>query len=232
MTRRLRPPKLAALDLDGTLVDTLPDLTFCIDEMLLGLGLEPAGQERVRGWVGRGVDELVLSALAARVDGPATNAFFAGARAAFVELYAAHASDRSRVYPGVREGIEFLRSLPAKLACVTNKATVHTERVLEDLGLLAAFHLVVSGDTLAQKKPSPAPLLYAAEQLAVPPLDSVLIGDSPTDIEAARRARFMIICVSYGYGAASCIRQGDPDAVIDSLAELPDLFELPLGSAG
>jgi phosphoglycolate phosphatase len=232
MSRLLPTPRLVALDLDGTLVHTLPDLAFCTDEMLRGLGLPPAGEDRVRGWVGRGVDELVMKALVFRSNTASVPSLFDTARDAFMQLYDTHVCDRSRVYPGVREGLEFLRSHPAKLACVTNKMALHAKQVLGRLGLIETFDLVVSGDTLAEKKPSPAPLLHAAAHLEVSPADSVLIGDSPTDIEAARRAGFKIICVTYGYGAPSALREGEPDAVIDSLSELPSVFDTRTSRAG
>lgn len=218
-------PKLSVIDLDGTLVDTLPDLASCCDHMLGALALERAGEEKVRNWVGNGLDSLIQQAMKAQLSSKTTPELLERARAIFLELYAAHTSDASRVYPGVRTGLGFLRSAGSLLACVTNKAQRFTEPLLDDLGLASEFSIVVSGDTLGTKKPDPAPLLYAAECLEVKPTDCVLIGDSATDVKAARAADFRIICVSYGYNRGRDIRQSRPDAVIDSLAELQGLFE-------
>lgn len=213
-------PKLTVIDLDGTLVDTVPDLAYCTDRMLAGLGYAEVGETRVRGWVGSGLDALIERALAHRIGRAAEPDLVARARASFLDLYAQHTSESSRVYPGVREGLEFLRASGSELACVTNKATAFAEQLLRDLDLFPEFALIVCGDTLATKKPDPAPLLHAAEHLGVAPRECLLIGDSRTDVEAARAANFAIICVTYGYNHGLDIRAAGPDAVIDSLAEL------------
>ncbi len=218
-------PKLSVIDLDGTLVDTVPDLASCCDHMLSALGLQRAGEAQVRNWVGNGLDSLIQSALAAQLDSNLDPELLERAREIFLELYARHTSDASAVEPGARAGLSFLRSSGSLLACVTNKAHQFTQRLLDDLGLFSEFSIIVSGDTLSTKKPDPAPLLYAAERLEVHSRDCLLIGDSATDVQAARAANFRIICVSYGYNRGLDIRQSHPDAVIDSLAELETLFE-------
>lgn len=217
-------PRLVLLDLDGTLVDTVPDLAFCVDQTLRRLDKKPAGEQSVRGWVGNGVDVLLCRALTGRMDGCPDAAEFATARELFLELYAIHTSRRSRVYPGVREGLSFLSEHGATLGCVTNKPARFTEPLLKDVGLYDFFALVVSGDSLPVKKPDPRPLLHAAEQLGFDPADSLLVGDSEADVEAARAADFRVICVSYGYNHGRDIRLAKPDAVIDSLAELGKLL--------
>jgi len=110
------------------------------------------------------------------------------------------------------------------LGCVTNKPSRFTEPLLRQLGLYDKFGIVVSGDTLAEKKPHPAPLLHAAAHFHVPPSECLLIGDSVNDVQAARAAGFHVVCVSYGYNHGHDIREAEPDAVVDSLAELPALF--------
>jgi len=127
---------------------------------------------------------------------------------------------RSGLYPGVREGLDYLLTNGYPLGCVTNKAAQFTLPLLRDLGVLDAFGLVVSGDTLPEKKPHPAPLLHAAAHFGVDPSDSLMIGDSVSDVKAARAAGFRIICMSYGYNHGQDIRLAEPDAVIDSMAEL------------
>jgi phosphoglycolate phosphatase len=115
--------------------------------------------------------------------------------------------------------------MDCRLGCVTNKATSFTEPLLEELGLRRFFEIIVSGDTLEKKKPDPAPLLYAAAQLGVQPQDALIVGDSIHDVQAGRAAGFQVVCVSYGYNHGHDIRDSHPDAVIDTLLQLPGLFE-------
>ena len=220
----MRLPALALVDLDGTLIDTLPDLAYCVDQMLSRFDLAPVGEERVRGWVGDGIGALVERALAARQTG-AGGEHAASALELFMELYSEHTARRSRVYDGAREGLEYLHGAGIALGCVTNKSERFTAKLLAAFELDGYFPLVVSGDSVAHRKPHPMPLLHAAAHFDVEPADCVLIGDSRNDIEAARAAGFGIICVSYGYHHGDDIRAGAPDAVVDSLAELPKLFD-------
>lgn len=218
-------PSLVLVDLDGTLVDTLPDIAFCVDGMLEALGLQTAGPERVRGWIGNGTEMLVRRALAHARGGEIGAADLRRALPVFVDLYTQHLCDRSRVYEGVTEGLDYMRERGIKLACVTNKADAFTTRLLAALDLDGYFPLVVSGDTLARRKPDPMPLLHAAAHFGVAPAEALLIGDSSNDVKAARAAGFRVFCVSYGYNHGEDIRASAPDAVIDTLAELPRIFE-------
>lgn len=225
MKTGLAIPKLALVDLDGTLVDTVPDISFCVDRMLAELGLPGVGQERVRQWVGNGSEALVRRALSASADSDPGNALYARALPIFSKLYERHASDRSRIYDGVPAGLEFLRGAGVTLACITNKASIFTRKLLADLQLDAHFSLVLSGDSLPRRKPDPLPLVHAARHFRVAPEDALLIGDSANDVRAARAAGMGIVCVTYGYNHGKDIRESQPDALIDSLAELPVLFE-------
>ncbi len=220
----LRRPSMVLIDLDGTLVDSVPDLAYCVDEMMRRLGLPERGEAAVRQWVGNGVERLTKRALLNRLDGEPDEADYRRALPVFLELYAENTSKRSRLYPGVLEGLQFLKNQGYRLACVTNKAEQFTLPLLRDLGVLDFFELVVSGDTLAQKKPDPAPLLHAARQFGVDPSNCLMIGDSQSDVKAARAAGFQIVCMSYGYNHGEDIRVYHPDAVIDSMAELPGLL--------
>ena len=218
-------PRLVLIDLDGTLVDSLPDIAFCVDRMLTELALPPAGPERVGQWVGNGTDILVRRALAGNLHGEADAGQYARALPLFTALYSAHTSERSRVYDGVAAGLDYLHATGAALASVTNKPSAISHKLLADMELDKHFSLVISGDTLARNKPDPLPLLHAARHFAVPPEQALLIGDSANDVKAARAAGFRIVCVSYGYNHGDDIRASSPDAVIDSLAELPGLFD-------
>jgi len=220
----LAMPRLVLVDLDGTLVDTVPDLARCVDEMLATLNLPQRGEARVREWVGNGVERLVKRALTATQDGEPETALFERALPEFLTLYARHTSERSRPYDGAETLLGFFRKRGVPLVCITNKPGRYTEKLLADLHLLECFDLVLSGDSLERKKPDPLPVLHAAERFGVPPGESLLIGDSKNDVAAARAAGAHIVCVSYGYNHGEDIRAAEPDAVIDSLSELPGLL--------
>jgi phosphoglycolate phosphatase len=222
-------PDMVLIDVDGTLVDSVPDLAFCVDAMMQRLGRPPRGEAAVRNWVGNGVERLVQRALTGDLDGAASAEDYARAYPVFLELYAENTSQRSVLYPGVREGLDLLVRRGHRLGCVTNKAAQFTEPLLADMGIRAAFELVVSGDTLPEKKPSPLPLLHAAEWFGVEPARALMIGDSISDVKAARAAGFAIICMSYGYNHGRDIRDFAPDAVIDSMTELDRLLATPAG---
>ena len=211
---------MVLIDVDGTLVDSVPDLAYCVDEMMKRLGREPWGEARVRDWVGNGVERLVRRALVGRLDGEPDEAEFERAYPIFLDLYADNTSRRSVLYPGVREGLDYLKRAGYALGCVTNKAERFTVPLLKDLGIHDDFAIVVSGDTLAHKKPHPEPLLHAARFFGVAPADSLMVGDSVNDVKAARAAGFMVACVPYGYNHGDDIRDAQPDLVIDTLADL------------
>lgn len=221
----LRKPKLVLIDLDGTLVDSVPDLAYCVDEMMKALGREPWGEEKVRGWVGNGVDRLVMRALTDTLWEDPEDDEFETAHHIFMKLYAENISGRSRLYTGVMEGIDYIKGEGVKVGCVTNKAAAFTVPLLKDMGIYDKFDIVVSGDTTPKKKPDPMPLLHAANQLGVKAEECLMVGDSMHDVEAARKAGFQVACVPYGYNHGVDIREAGPDAVIDSLAELKNLFK-------
>ncbi|MGB5474743.1 MAG: phosphoglycolate phosphatase [Gammaproteobacteria bacterium] len=221
----MRRPEMILIDVDGTLVDSVPDLAYCVDAMMDRLGRPACGEVRVRDWVGNGVERLVRRALVGQLDGEPPEADFERAYPLFLELYAENTSKRSCLYPGVREGIDLLKSAGYQLGCVTNKAAQFTEPLLKDLGVFEDFAIVISGDTLANKKPDPEPLLHAAAFFGCQPGDALMIGDSVSDVAAARAAGFKIVCMSYGYNHGVDIHDAHPDAVIDSLTEIYPLLE-------
>jgi phosphoglycolate phosphatase len=215
---------MVLFDLDGTLVNSIPDLAYCVDEMMRQLGLPPPGQDKVARWVGNGVERLVKRALTGDFSAEPAAGLFAQALPLFLELYAMHHSRDSRLYPEAKATLEWLRAREIHLACVTNKAARFTLPVLANLGLASYFGLVLSGDSLPLKKPDPLPLLKAAEYFLVPPENSLMVGDSVNDVKAARAAGFPVVAVSYGYNHGLDIHSAGPDAVIDSLGELPPLI--------
>lgn len=214
-------PQLVLCDLDGTLVDSVPDLAYSIDQTMQAVGLPQRGEAAVRCWVGNGVQRLVERALTNDLDGHPEAELFAKTMPIFMEYYSANTSGRSRVYAGVVEGLEYLTQCPNLIVgCVTNKAAQFTEVLLNDLNLAQYFKITISGDTLPEKKPHPLPLLHAAKQFDIDPKNCLMIGDSKSDVKAARAAGFQIICTSYGYNHGEDIRNYHPDYVIDSFAEL------------
>ena len=221
----MHKPDMILIDVDGTLVDSVPDLAYCVDSMMVALDRAPHGEASVRLWVGNGVERLVRRALVGALQGEPDDADFERAYPLFLELYAENTSKRSCLYPGVRDGLDILKAADYCLGCVTNKAAQFTEPLLKDLGLYEDFSIVISGDTLSKKKPDPAPLLHAAEFFDCDPGNALMIGDSVSDVAAARAAGFQIVCVSYGYNHGVDIRESAPDAVVDSFVEINPLLK-------
>jgi len=227
----LNHPEMVLLDLDGTLVDTVPDLTYCLDNMLRELSLPEAGETKVREWVGNGIEQLVKRGLSNNFvtndfDKEPKASLFEKALPMFIDCYRENACKHSQLYGGVREGLEYLTGNDFKLGCVTNKLSQFTRTILETLKIQDAFGIVISGDTLPKKKPDPLPLLHAAKYFNVSPTQSLMVGDSINDVSAARDAGFQVLCVSYGYNLGQDIRLAKPDYVVDSLADLVNIFQV------
>jgi len=215
-------PKLIMIDVDGTLVDSVPDLAYCIDEMMQKLGLQKWGEVKVRHWVGNGIPKLVERALTGELEGRPIKEVFDIAYPIFLDLYEDNTAERSYLYDGVREGLDYLKSQGYQLGCVTNKSEQFTHPLLKVLGIFNDFKIIISGDTLAKRKPDPMPLLYCADQFNLKPEECLMLGDSVSDVKAARAAGFDIICMSYGYNHGNDIGDENPDLVIDSMSQLSD----------
>lgn len=211
-------------DLDGTLVDSVPDLSAAVDAMLLELGRAPVGEDAVRDWVGNGAQRLVKRALTGTMEGEPEPALFERAMPSFLAHYEAHLSVTSRLYPGVREGLAWMRSAGYRLAVVTNKPERFIAPLLGALGIADGFAALVGGDSLPQKKPAPEPLLHAARLLGSAPAQTLMVGDSRNDVLAARRAGMAVICLPYGYNHGEDIRLAAPDAVVEDLQALAQLL--------
>ncbi len=220
----LKRPELILIDLDGTLVDSVPDLAWAVDRMMTHLGRPAHGADKVRNWVGNGVERLVKRALTEDLHAEPEAALFARALPVFMDYYHQANGKYSRLFPGVEGGLAALAAQGYRLACVTNKAEAFTLPLLEALGVLGRFELVVSGDTTAHKKPHPEPLLHAARHFGIAPAQGLMVGDSMHDVEAARNAGFQVVAVSYGYNHGEDIRAAGPDAVVDSLEQIPPLL--------
>lgn len=217
-------PGTVLLDLDGTLVDSAPDLASGIDQMLRALGRRPAGEDRVREWVGNGAAILVRRALAGQADyeqAPApTQLELQQALDLFYSAYADLNGLYATVYPGVEQFLDTARARGCRLGVVTNKPHVFTEQLLDQMGLAHWFTVAVSGDTLSVRKPEAAPLHHAIELLEGDLATTVMIGDSVTDVDAAANAGIPVVAVRYGYNYGRPVDELGADIVVDSLAEL------------
>jgi len=209
------PLRSATFDLDGTLVDSIPDLAAACHAMLAELGQPSRTDDDIHRFVGKGMAVLVERCLTWEA-APETTLLQAGI-ASFRRHYADINGRASTVYPGVVDGLEAFRALGLPLGVVTNKPAAFTAPLLERMGLAAYFEVVISGDTLAFKKPGPEPLLHACTLLATEPGLNLHVGDSLNDIESARAAGCPVICVPYGYNEGRLVDSADCDALVSDL---------------
>jgi phosphoglycolate phosphatase len=212
-------------DLDGTLLHTAPDLAAAANRMLGELGLPPCAPEELATFIGKGLPALVHRALAGALDGVAERNLFDRALPIFERCYAEESGRRARPFPGVVEGLARMRGMGLPLGCVTNKAARFTAELLARTDLSQFFDCVVSGDTVSRKKPDPLPMLHACERLGARAAETLVIGDSLNDVQAARAAGCPVWCVPYGYNEGRPVSELDCDAIVDSLLEAARLIE-------
>lgn len=216
--------KAVMIDLDGTLVDSIPDLAAAANGMLRELGRRELEVDVIRTYVGKGIPNLVARSLTGSLEGTVPRELLERAMPIYERCYTEANGRNSTIYPGVIEGLDALSAARFPLACVTNKSARFTQPLLEYLGLARYFTQVVAGDTLPQKKPDPAPLLHACRGFDVAPREMLFIGDSLNDSQAARAAGCPIFCVPYGYNEGHDVRDLDVDAIVDSLAAAAKLI--------
>jgi phosphoglycolate phosphatase len=190
------PLRAIIFDLDGTLVDSAEDLRAALNQLLGGLGLPPIEANEIKGMIGDGVLKMVERALVAAHGDPRRKDALLPR---FLEIYQANSANLTRCFPAVPETLDLLHSKGFRLAVVTNKPVLATNRILEALSLAEFFPVVVGGDSVQQRKPHPAPLLEAARRLGVDVSQSLMVGDNIHDVEAARAAGMRCVAVSYGY---------------------------------
>ncbi len=201
-------------DLDGTLVDTLDDLAASVNFVLGKLGKPARSREEIREFIGGGVRSLLRDALGSGYSGPIEDAV-----ALFEPHYLEHCADRSTLYPGVLDTLDRL-SRSHLLAVVTNKPEAPSRFLLEGLRIDGYFKALIGGDTLAVKKPDPAPLREAARRLKVASADAMMVGDSAGDIRAAHDAGARACGATYGYRPAGELTEAGADFLIDRPADL------------
>mgnify|MGYP000877180958 FL=1 len=210
--------KSVTFDLDGTLLDTIADLAAACDAMMIELGRPPLGVERVSRFVGKGMAVLVERCLTTP-EGPPEAGLLAGGIAAFRRHYEAFNGRAATEYPGVRAGLEAFRALGLPLGVVTNKPAAFTGPLLDSAGLADFFVVAVSGDTTANKKPHPEPILHACTILGVRPEENLHIGDSDNDLLAARATGCLAFAVPYGYTEEGPVDTANCDALVSSLLD-------------
>ncbi|HRH79475.1 MAG TPA: phosphoglycolate phosphatase [Thiobacillaceae bacterium] len=213
------PIKAVVIDLDGTLLDTAEDLADSAEAMLEDLDRPTVPLAEIKTYIGNGVSRLVKRALTRDMNAEPDAGLYEQAIGLFQKHYGEWVSRKSRPFPGVVDGLQALKAAGFHLACITNKAERFTVPLLQDTGLHDFFELILSGDTLPEKKPSPLPLLHACQVFGVEPDELLLIGDSLNDTQAARAAGCPVFCVPYGYNRGRPVSELDLDAVVATLAE-------------
>ncbi|WP_151716631.1 phosphoglycolate phosphatase [Acinetobacter sp. TUM15071] len=216
---QLQSRNLVLFDLDGTLVDSAADLYRAMNLSLEKLGFATVTEAQVRVWVGKGAAKLceaVLEHLFGQVDAQQQEQLLS----TFVDVYAQELCVNTRVYEGVLPFLEYCQTHNITMACVTNKPEHLAKGILDILHLSPYFKIVIGGDSLSERKPHPLPLLHCVELEGTSTAETLMIGDSSNDVEAARRAGIDCIVVSYGYNHGESIYDCQPQQVVDHLAEL------------
>jgi phosphoglycolate phosphatase len=211
------PLQAAIVDLDGTLVDTLGDFTAALAAMARALELPEIPRQVVEGFIGKGSEHLIRSALA-HVGAP--EVLYDRAWDAYQSAYRGLNGRHAEVYPGVVDGVRALRAAGLRLACLTNKPGEFARELLRAKALAPSFELVFGGDAFERKKPDPLPLLKTCAALGTAPAATLVVGDSRNDAAAARAAGCPVVLVTYGYNHGEPVRGVDADGYVDSLAEV------------
>jgi phosphoglycolate phosphatase len=228
VTRPPWPTRAVLIDLDGTLLDTVPDIAAAVNAMCAELGQPAVAGETVASYIGKGADVLVHRVLTGSLDGRAEAERFARAKELFYRHYRRFNGHAALVFPGVPGALADLRARGFRLACVTNKPREFTLDLLERVGLVDYFEVVVSGDDTVEKKPHAAPVLTACQRLDVLPTESVMIGDSENDLLSARAAGCRAILVEGGYNEGSTVAALPADAIVETLPDAVRLLAAPV----
>lgn len=215
--------KAVLIDLDGTLMHTAPEIARAANHMLAGVGKPALAAKQIEAYIGEGAITLIKCCLMhhSSTQPPLAEPEFElleKAQRLFFDYYVQIVTE-SKAYPTVVESLQAMQSAGYRLACVTNKPESFTLPLLEAHDLLQYFELVVSGNTLPKKKPDPDQIFYICEKFGVSVQEAVLIGDSKTDITAARNAGCYVFVVPYGYNQGRCVDTKTVDAIINNLSD-------------
>lgn len=216
--------KALFFDLDGTLVQTAPEIADAVNDTLRQLGWSEVYPSEVERWIGHGTRELLIQALAKASDQSVAQVregeLLRQALPVFDRHYQQRCGTRSTLYPHVRDTLKRLRESGCRLAVVTNKERRYTDTVLRAHQLSHAFDLVVSGDTFPTKKPDPSAVLHSLALWKVDKAQALFVGDSSIDAATARQAGIAVWLLPYGYNMGQPVTACQPDRVIASFAEL------------
>jgi phosphoglycolate phosphatase len=226
----------AVVDLDGTMVDTLGDFEVALNLTLADLDLPPVTRALVERTVGKGSEHLIRAVLAHQLalpevkglanvcDARTVDTLWQGAWARYQHHYRAINGNHAVVYPGVIEGLQAMRDAGWRMACLTNKPRAFAQDLLRAKALDGFFEHVFGGDSFDRKKPDPLPLLKTCEALGVLPADTLMVGDSSNDAQAAHAAGCAVVLVTYGYNHGEPIRATPALAWVDALSALPQVL--------
>lgn len=212
-------------DLDGTLVNSAPDIGNAANNALEILGIERASKKQIESWIGNGIPKLVKRALTKDFNGEPDPALFAKALPIFMQNYERDVCVDSYLYEGVADTLKTLYEQGHTLGCVTNKAASCTLPLLAQLEVDQYFTSIVSGDTCQHKKPHPEPILFGLEEMQLSPAQCALVGDSAHDLHAAAAAGLPAIAVNYGYSQGVDLSTESPFALVDHFADIVKYFE-------
>lgn len=214
-------------DLDGTLVDSVPDLATALNKMLSDRQLPTYDEHVIRHWVGNGARVLVERGLSggAEINHHHMQSDVDALLEKFLFYYRTLDTKSTALYEGVFDTLHALKQRGCTLALITNKPSEFIEPILSSFSLSSLFSLTIGGDSLSKKKPSALPLLYACEQLNISPSQCVMVGDSKNDILAAKAANIKSIGLTYGYNYGESIATYQPDWVFDSFSEILTLHQ-------
>ncbi|MFA9216914.1 MAG: phosphoglycolate phosphatase [Sphingomonadaceae bacterium] len=214
---KLAGVRAAIIDLDGTMLDTLPDFQVAINGMRAEFGLAPITQQQTGVMVGKGSEHLIRSVLALDWDSATIATHIDAAMDAYQRHYLRINGQHSSLYPDVLAGLDAMQAQGLRLACVTNKPIAFALPLLQQKGLAGYFEVVYGGDSLPRKKPDPLPLQTVCQDFGLAPAQVVAIGDSSNDAQAARAAGCPVLTVPYGYNHGEAIHATDSDGIVDTL---------------
>jgi phosphoglycolate phosphatase len=212
-------------DLDGTLVDSVPDIAFALNTMRAQLHLPTITLEVVKNIVGRGFPTTVQLILELDMTQTEAKKLHAKAFSLTLQAYSENHGKHTTIYVGVLSTLIFLKKHHYKMAIVTNKEEAHATALLEKVGLASYFDCIIGGDTTDHYKPHPDSIFEALSRLKSKPNDAIMIGDSKTDIDAAHNAAIPVVAVTYGYNHNTPISHYHPEYIIDAMSELPSLLK-------
>ena len=225
MTVAFSGVRAIAIDLDGTLLDTIPDLCSAVNRALTELGLAELTLQMVKSFVGKGLGEHMRKSLLAVLKREATDDERAHAMSLYKKHYAAHIADRTTIYPGVVEGLDLFQARGLKMSVVTNKWIVYTETLLAHFKLASYFDHLVCGDTLTTGKPDPGMMFYSAGRFGVHPREMLMIGDSGNDSRAAQAAGSPVVLMTYGYSEGENLIDLRANAIVSTFTAIPALLD-------